>query len=375
MGEEPLPQGRLHEGPERCSQRTGGCPRGGAAAGVPPLEPGRRRPGESRGPGGTPFKETGSHCAQAEGPRGRHRGHRIRPAQSGLPRGLPSNRGRPACSSPPPSRSNAARPQPVRGQPCLDPRGLPGLIQPAGLMDAMQRLALMMAVMILGAPQVYSCNIGAGLRTQGITSLSDVEICPMVVPSEEVKTGSRGEPSKSGNWVRLQATHCQETQLVLTFLCGPDGHSRAVSFEKFRQPCRVEAAACKEAARTWLLKVGKMEQTVVMNRTRSHMGGDEDCPQGCGQRIKSLDRKVTQILLEVLIEKEWIWWSKTAKRIATTSGKIALVRENGQVVMEDGLRVWEAPSHVRGGKPSSTLLQCQSLPTSFPRAVRSKYSA
>jgi hypothetical protein len=62
-------------------------------------------------------------------------------------------------------------------------------------MDAMQRLALMMAVMILEAPQVYSCNIGEGLRTQGILSLSDVEICPIVVPSEEVKTGSGGEPS------------------------------------------------------------------------------------------------------------------------------------------------------------------------------------
>jgi hypothetical protein len=98
-------------------------------------------------------------------------------------------------AAPPPSRSNAARPQPVQGQRCLDPRGLPGLIQPARLMDAMQRLALMMAVMILEAPQVYSFNIGAGLRTQGITSLSDVEICPIVVPREEVKTGSGGEPS------------------------------------------------------------------------------------------------------------------------------------------------------------------------------------
>jgi hypothetical protein len=72
-------------------------------------------------------------------------------------------------------------------------------------MDAMQRLALMMADMILGAPHVYSCNIGAGLRTQGITSLSDVEICPMVMSSKEVKTGSGEEPSESGNWVRLQA--------------------------------------------------------------------------------------------------------------------------------------------------------------------------
>ncbi len=112
----------------------------------------------------------------------------------------------------------------------------------------------------------------------------------------------------------------------------------------------MEAAACEEAARTWLLKVGKMEQTVVMNRTRSHMGGDEDCPQGCGHRIKALDRKVTQILMEVLIEKEWIWWSKMAKTIATTSGKTALVHEKGQVVIEDGLRVWEAPSRV-GDRP------------------------
>jgi hypothetical protein len=100
------------------------------------------------------------------GPRGRHRGHGIRPAQSGSPRGPPSNRGCPALSGPPPSHSNAARPQPVGGQPCLDPRGLPGLIQFTGLMDAMQRLALMMAVMILGAPQVYSCNIGAGSRAE-----------------------------------------------------------------------------------------------------------------------------------------------------------------------------------------------------------------
>jgi hypothetical protein len=54
--------------------------------------------------------------------------------------------------------------------------------------------------------------------------------------------------------------------------------------------------------------------------------------------------------MEVLIEKECIWWSKTAKTIATMSGKTALVRENGQVVMEDGLRVWEAPSRV-GDRP------------------------
>ncbi len=40
-----------------------------------------------------------------------------------------------------------------------------------------------------------------------------------------------------------------------------------------------------------------------MNMTRSHMGGDEDCPQVCGHQMKFLDRKVTQILMEILVEK------------------------------------------------------------------------
>jgi hypothetical protein len=46
-----------------------------------------------------------------------------------------------------------------------------GLLQPAGPVDAMQNLTLMMAVMILGAPQVHSCNMGAGLRASWDTSL------------------------------------------------------------------------------------------------------------------------------------------------------------------------------------------------------------
>lgn len=43
----------------------------------------------------------------------------------------------------------------------------------------------MMAVMILGAPQVYSCNAETSLRTPGTTPLSDVEICPVVMLREE----------------------------------------------------------------------------------------------------------------------------------------------------------------------------------------------
>jgi hypothetical protein len=89
-------------------------------------------------------------------------------------------------------------------------------------MDAMQRLALMMAVMILGAPQVYSCNIGKSLRTPWTTPLSDMEICPVVTFGEDLPD--------TDDWTKLPAELCQATQSVLTFLCGPEGRSRAVKF-------------------------------------------------------------------------------------------------------------------------------------------------
>ncbi len=47
-------------------------------------------------------------------------------------------------------RGGAIRPPQPRGQPPPNPRGMPGLLQPPGLVDPMQRLALMMAVMVLG---------------------------------------------------------------------------------------------------------------------------------------------------------------------------------------------------------------------------------
>jgi hypothetical protein len=52
--------------------------------------------------------------------------------------------------------------------------------------------------------------------------------------------------------------------------------------------------------------------------------------------------------MEVLIEKEWIWWNKAAGKVATASGTTALVHREGEAVMEDGLRVWAAPSRVGG---------------------------
>ncbi len=52
--------------------------------------------------------------------------------------------------------------------------------------------------------------------------------------------------------------------------------------------------------------------------------------------------------MEVLIEMEWIWWNEAAGKVATTSGRTALVRKEGGALMEDGLRVWTVPSTVVG---------------------------
>jgi len=65
----------------------------------------------------------------------------------------------------------------VRGQPRLDPRGLPGLILPAGRHAE--------ASSHDGGDDTRGCNAETSLRTPGTTPLSDVEICPVVMLREE----------------------------------------------------------------------------------------------------------------------------------------------------------------------------------------------
>jgi hypothetical protein len=87
---------------------------------------------------------------------------------------------------------------------------------------------------------------------------------------------------------------------------------------------RIQAAACWEAVESGKLKIGELEHSVIMNATRSHLGGGEDCSRGCGYRAGLLDRKVTQVHMEILVKKEWIWWSKTGGKVTTASGEMAL---------------------------------------------------
>jgi hypothetical protein len=88
------------------------------------------------------------------------------------------------------------------------------------------------------------------------------------------------------------------------------------------------------------VKVGKMEYPTTINQTRSHMAGEEGCVGSCGTPVVALERKIVQVLMEVLVEDDWIWWNKKKNQVATKSGKTATVLRSGEAILEDGLRVW-----------------------------------
>jgi len=68
----------------------------------------------------------------------------------------------------------------------------------------------------------------------------------------------------------------------------------------------VQPAACWEALKNDRLKIGETEYPVTMNQTRSHMAGEERCPEGCWhwQQGRALERKMVQVLMEVLVEED-----------------------------------------------------------------------
>jgi hypothetical protein len=92
----------------------------------------------------------------------------------------------------------------------------------------MQRLALMMAVMVLGMPQVHSCHTSTGLEMLWSGDVSEPRICPPVVSRNENGISAVGERLDPDHWKRLMAVHCQATQSVLSFMCGLNGRARMV---------------------------------------------------------------------------------------------------------------------------------------------------
>ncbi len=206
----------------------------------------------------------------------------------------------------------------------------------------------MMAVMVLGMPQVHSCHASAIPEVLWSGETSVARVCPPAMFRDETGVSTMGEQLDPSHWKKLPAVHCQATQSVLTFMFGLDGRMGKMKFERFRQPCGIQPTACWEALESGKLKVGEREYTVVMNATRSHMKGIEDCSGSCRLKAGFLNRKITQVLVEVLIEREWIWWNEAKGKVATTSGRTASVHRDGKAAMEDRLRIWTALSRVGG---------------------------
>ncbi len=108
----------------------------------------------------------------------------------------------------------------------------------------MQRLALIMAVMVLGMPQVHSCHTSTSSEMSWGKDMSEPWTCPPVVTGNEKGISAVGEQLDPNHWRKLLAVHCQATQSVLSFMCGLDGQTKVGKYEKFRQPCGIQPAAC-----------------------------------------------------------------------------------------------------------------------------------
>jgi hypothetical protein len=221
------------------------------------------------------------------------------------------------------------------------PFGMPGLSQPPGPADPVQRLALMMALMVLGMPPVYSCHIPTGCGSPLGTDTSEPKVCPPIGSETGIGISAMKEELDAKQWIRLQAGHCVAMQSSLSFTCGLDGRTKKVKYEKFRQPCGVQPMACWEALKSGRLKVGEAEYPTTMNQTRSHMAGEERCTGSCGTPVVALERKIVQVLMEVLMEEDWIWWNEEKNQVVTKSGKMTSVLRRGEAILEDGLRVWK----------------------------------
>jgi hypothetical protein len=185
----------------------------------------------------------------------------------------------------------AVGPQQPQGPMLLQPMGMPGLLQPPGPADPVQRLALMMALMVLGMPTTYSCHVPTGCGLPQGMDTAEPRICPPVGLEVEVGISAVKMELDTEQWTRLSAVHCVAMQSSLSFMCGLDGRTRKVSYERFRQPCGVQPAACWEALRSGKLKVVEAEYPTTVNQTRSHMAGEEGCTGSCGAPVVPWKRK------------------------------------------------------------------------------------
>ncbi len=108
------------------------------------------------------------------------------------------------------------------------PIGMPGLFQIPGQADPVQRLALMMALMVLGMPPVHSCYAPTGCGVPSSVDMSEPRICPPIGPETRIGVPVPKWEMDEKQWTRLPAIHCVAKQSSLTFTCGLGGQVREV---------------------------------------------------------------------------------------------------------------------------------------------------
>jgi len=164
------------------------------------------------------------------------------------------------------------------------------------------------------APATRPCGSGAE-----ISSHDGTEVCPPIESETGIGISALKTELDEKQWVRLPAVRCVAMQSSLSFTCGLGGRTQKVKYEKFRQPCGVQPTACWEALESGRLKVGEAEYPMA---------------------DVALERKIVQVLMEVLVEEDWIWWNEEKNQVATKSGRTTSVLRKGEAILEDGLRVW-----------------------------------
>ena len=153
-------------------------------------------------------------------------------------------------------RGGVVGPQQPQGPMFLHPMGMPGLLQPPGPADPVQRLALMMALMVLGMPPLYSCHTTTGCGMPLDTGTSEPRVCLSFWSKGEIGISATKEELDTRQWKRLPAVHCMAMQSSLSFMCGPDGRTRKVRYEKFPTALRSAISGVLGSPEEWQTEGG-----------------------------------------------------------------------------------------------------------------------
>ncbi len=108
--------------------------------------------------------------------------------------------------------TSAEMAQKVKLEKCFGRRSQPGPKGRMPIKGPMQRLALMMALMVLGMPPVYSCHVPTGCGMLLGVDTSEPRICPPIGSETRIGVPALKTEMDEKQWVRLPAIRCMAMQ-------------------------------------------------------------------------------------------------------------------------------------------------------------------